>query len=364
MRPHTERPVVIVTGSSGFIGAAIVGRLARAFRIVGFDTEGPPHPPPEAECVCVDISSDESVDQGLDRVRKGYGERITSVVHLAAYYDFSGRPSPNYDAVTVQGTGRLLRGLKTRGFQVEQFLFSSTALVHAPVAVGQRVNEDSPLAPRWPYPQSKVATERLLLAEHGDIPLVILRIAGVYDDHGHSIPIAHQIHHIYERWLISHFFPGDPAHGQPFLHLDDLTDAIERAVERRTELPSESIILLGEPDTLGYGELQDLIGERLHGRRWTTRRIPKALATTGAWIRSRLPLRKEPLIQPAVIPFADDHYVLDISRARGLLDWEPKHSLRETLPKIIDALKADPAAWYRENKLKLPRRLAKEAAHV
>jgi nucleoside-diphosphate-sugar epimerase len=49
-----------------------------------------------------------------------------------------------------------------------------------------------------------------------------------------------------------------------------------------------------------------------------------------------------------MIALADDHYALDISRARTLLGWEPRHSLRETLPKMITALKADPPGWYRK----------------
>jgi len=113
------------------------------------------------------------------------------VVHLAAYYDFAGEPSPLYDEVTVRGTERLLRGL--REFEVEQFIFSSTMLVHAPCEPGRRIDEKWPLEPKWDYPKSKVATEQLILAEHGATPVVLLRIAGVYDDDCHSIPIANQI---------------------------------------------------------------------------------------------------------------------------------------------------------------------------
>src|SRR3546814_17970208 len=52
-----------------------------------------------------------------------------------------------------------------------------------------------------------------------------------------------------------------------------------------------------------------------------------------------------------MIDSSNDHYILDISRARSLLGWEPKHSLRETLPTIVAALKRHPRAWYRNNKL-------------
>src|SRR5438128_2234794 len=183
MSERAPEGAVLVTGSSGLIGFAAANHLAEQYRVIGFDREGPPHPPPTAECVCVDLTSDESVQAALERVRYAYGERLASVIHLAAYYDFSGAPSPLYEKITVRGTERLLRGLQE--FQVEQFVFSSTMLVHAPCEPGQRVNEEWPLEPKWAYPQSKVKTEELIRAQRGDTRIVLLRMAGVYNDRCH-----------------------------------------------------------------------------------------------------------------------------------------------------------------------------------
>ncbi len=141
----SRKDVVIVTGSSGFIGYATAKRLDEHFEVVGFDREGPPYPPPVAECLSVDLTSDESVQRGLQGVRERHGEHIASVIHLAAYYDFSGEPSPKYEEITVGGTARLLRGLQS--FHVEQFIFSSSMLVHAPGKPGQHVNEASAVEP-------------------------------------------------------------------------------------------------------------------------------------------------------------------------------------------------------------------------
>ncbi len=55
-----------------------------------------------------------------------------------------------------------------------------------------------------------------------------------------------------------------------------------------------------------------------------------------------------------MIERADDHYELDVTRARTLLGWEPRRSLRETLPKMVAALKENPARWYEENHLGPP----------
>lgn len=83
MSADTQADVIVVTGSSGLIGRAVVSRVAPRFRVVGFDREGWPHPPREAECVCVDLTSDASVKAGFERVRYGYGDRIASVMEGA-----------------------------------------------------------------------------------------------------------------------------------------------------------------------------------------------------------------------------------------------------------------------------------------
>jgi nucleoside-diphosphate-sugar epimerase len=53
-----------------------------------------------------------------------------------------------------------------------------------------------------------------------------------------------------------------------------------------------------------------------------------------------------------MIDLADDHYELNIERAQNMLGWTPRHSIEKTLPKMIAALKQDPARWYKANHLK------------
>jgi nucleoside-diphosphate-sugar epimerase len=334
------------------IGSAFIDRVGPHYLEIGLDREGPPHPPPETEVVIsCDIGSDESVRESLAEVRRLGRRHIASVIHLAAFYDFSGEPSPLYEKITVQGTRRLLHAL--RDFEVEQFIFTSTMLVHRPCEPGERIDEDWPLEPKWDYPKSKVRTEELILNERGEIPVVLLRLAGVYDDRCHSIPIAHQIQRIYEEQMTARLFSGDPQRGQAFVHLDDLLDALVRTVERRAQLPPVTTLLIGEPETPSYDTLQGTISQLLHGDKWKTREIAKPLAKAGAAVQDALP-GIDSFIKPWMIDLADDHYALNIDRARQLLGWEPKRSLVATLPMMIAALREDPERWYRENKLKKP----------
>ena len=343
-----QQDVVIITGSSGFIGSALIEKLAGRYALVGFDRAASRMPPPAAECVCIDLTSEPAIKGAFERVRNAYGRRIASVIHLAAYFDLTGEPSPLYQKITLRGTERLLDAL--RGFEVEQFVFASTMLVHAPAEPGRRINEDSAIDPKFPYPWSKVETEALIRKKRGSIPAVFLRLAGVYDDMGRSAFLAQQIAGIYERRVLSRLYPGDIRRGQAAVHLEDALDAFADLIEKRKDLPPELALLVGEEETLSYDDVQRSVGELVHGEAWETREIPKALAKTGSWLENEV-LDEEPFIKPWMVDFADAHYELDIGRARALLGWQPKHSLRETLPKIVGALKSDPAAWYRANKL-------------
>src|SRR5690606_22115818 len=174
---------------------------------------------------------------------------------------------------------------------------------------GQKIDEQWPLNPTWNYPESKVKTEELLHTMRGHIPVTILRLAGAYDDEGHSIPITHQIQRIYEKKLTSYFYPGDLLHGNAFVHLDDLVEAIVLAVDKRHDLPQDTAFNISEPHTFGYEELQHEIGQLVHGKTWHTLEIPKPMAKFGAWVQDVV---GDPFIKPWMIDRADDHYEMSI----------------------------------------------------
>ncbi len=349
---NEQKETILVTGSSGSIGYPVAQRLAETFNVVGFDRKAPSHPPPSADCLYVDLTSEKSVQRGLAAIRQLHGNHLAAVVHLAAYYDFLTPTNPLYDEITVQGTARLLRLLQD--FEVEQFIFSSTELVHAPSKPGQRLNEESPVKPSWGYPKSKINTEQVLRTQRGKIPVVMLRIAGVYDDLCNSIPLAHQMQRVYERDITAYLFPGDPSQGrQAYVHNDDVVDAILRAVDRRRTLPPEVALLIGEPESPSFEELQGDFGRLIHGEAAKITRVPRWFARVGAVMQERL-FGRPSFVKPWMVEFATDNLELDISRARATIGWEPKHRLLATLPLMAAALLADPAAFYRENELTPP----------
>lgn len=354
----TDKPLVLITGAAGNLGRSLAKALGDSYAVIGLDTRTPDIGFPIIE---VDLTEDASVEAALASLRQDYGDRIASVLHLAAFFDFSGEDKPLYDTVNVEGSRRLVRGLAD--FEVEQFVYSGTMLVHEPGEPGERIDESAPVDPQWAYPRSKARAEQAIREERGTMPVVFLHLAGVYDERTSVPTFAHQIARIYERDFQSHFYSGDTRAGQAMVHRDDLIDAFVRTVERRESLTGETVILVGEEDAIGYGDLQDRLGCLTHGEAdWATIRLPATAAAAGAWVQDKTePLvpdaidqGERPFIRPFMTRMASDHYALDTRKARDLLGWQPRHRLADELPAIVAGLKQDPAAWYEANKITPP----------
>ena len=347
---HQSKPVVVITGGSGLIGTHVLNELGHEYDLVVLDRYPPSTMEDTVHFISTDFTEDDSLAQACRQVREEHGSQVASVVHLVAYYDFSGEPSPLYDKLTVEGTRKFLEQLKAAGLQVKQFVFSSSLLAMKPQE--GKLTEESDTQAEWAYPQSKLEAEQVIRDERGDSSIVLLRIAGVYDEKCHSLPLSQQITRIYEKQLESWVFPGNPKHGQTLIHLDDLARCIKRVIEKRDELDEEEVFLIGEPDLLSYGELQERIGELVHGSEWTTIRIPKAVAKVGAWAKDQFAADDDkPFIKPWMVDLADANYDVSIETARRKLGWEPKHKLADDLPKMIDFLKNDPESFYETNTL-------------
>jgi nucleoside-diphosphate-sugar epimerase len=89
---NPERKIMLITGSNGRIGTAVMKRLTGRFsNVVGLDHKTP-SPPPGCTHIPVDIASDDGVREGLRILREHHCSHIATVIHLAAYYDFLGKP--------------------------------------------------------------------------------------------------------------------------------------------------------------------------------------------------------------------------------------------------------------------------------
>lgn len=346
-----QKNVILITGVSGLLGRAISHDLAKNFVVAGLDLKKPSSNS-EVHFYKTDLTDRDSIKNSLKAVAQDHGDRLASVIHLAAYYDFSGAPSGMYEKLTVNGTRNLIKTLKELDYTVEQFVFASTHLVMKPARKGELINESDPLQGDWDYPKSKIAAEEAIREELGEIPATILRVSGVYDSEGHSPPVCRQIQRIYEKQFTSHFYPGDQEKGQPFVHIDDVVKAFRLAVEKRNALGPRETIFIAEPELLSYGELQDRIGRLIYEKEWKTFPTPKTVAKAGAYAMNKKD--NSNFIKPWMIDLTEAHYPLSQKRARKKLGFIAERRLYEELPLIVDNLMKNPKRWYEINKLGEP----------
>ena len=124
--------------------------------------------------------------------------------------------------------------------------------------------------------------------------------------------------------------PVLPNPGVPFqlVHHDDVATALEAAVLGRGE---PGVYNLAADGTLTVADLADALG-------WYSVPVPELAVGATAELVARLPF------MPAEAQWIESlrrPVIMDTSRARELLGWEPQHDARETLEQMVGAARAE-----------------------
>ncbi|WFU43741.1 NAD-dependent epimerase/dehydratase family protein [Bradyrhizobium sp. CB82] len=168
-----RKPVVLVTGASGFVGRHVAPALMEqgwSVRRAVRGSEGL-----DDEVVIKSIGPETNWLAALDGV--------DAVVHLAArvHHKHDEHAVELYRNVNIAGTLHLARSAAAAG--VRQFVFISTVLVHGRSNEGRApFSEDDILTPRGLYGMSKAAAEAGLktLARDSDMKISVIRPPLVY----------------------------------------------------------------------------------------------------------------------------------------------------------------------------------------
>lgn len=162
---------VLVTGSSGFIGSALVSRLReRGIETHGLDIKLPRWRVLHGDDHHVDVNDASAVDALLQRVRP------TRIVHLAARTDLSVDSVVKYNA-NIDGVVHLMCSAQQVG-TVSRILWTSTQLVSR---VGRIPKHATDFDPDTSYGESKVVGERIVRGlDGGGMEWAILRPTTVW----------------------------------------------------------------------------------------------------------------------------------------------------------------------------------------
>ncbi len=234
---------LLVTGSSGFIGAQVLRHLVA-----------------EGERVRVFLrpeSSGSVVPEGVEVVRGSFGDRealgravcgVDRIVHLAGVtkaFDEAG-----YDAGNVMPVKNLLAAVREHNENLKRFLFVSSLTVAGPASEGLcGVSEHDTPAPVSAYGRSKLRAEALCMQYAADIPVTIVRPPAVYGPGDRDVLQVFQM--LAKGVLLS---AGRQARQRfSMIYVDDLVDGMMMAA--RSEAAAGGIYYISSPRSCSWDEL-------------------------------------------------------------------------------------------------------------
>jgi UDP-glucose 4-epimerase len=254
---------VLVTGSSGGIGQALVPFLANLnFRVIGLDIRSP-----ISEIARIQnfdfIQGD--INKGSESLARMVHE-IDYVVHLAAISSLpecEEEPSKAFET-NFMGTVRLAELFSQS--KITKFINASTSAVYEGVEKLPFLESQS-CDPHLIYPQTKFMAEKYLLKKYQtrNFPAVSLRffnVIGPYQDYTRlSPPLVNYLvrEYLHGRRPILH---SDGHQERDYISVYDICNAIYRSMKLESSLPAIFNICSGE--TLTVRELDSLIRHELN----------------------------------------------------------------------------------------------------
>jgi UDP-glucose 4-epimerase len=322
---------IVITGASGNIGTALLRRLVEdpGHRLVGVVRRPPAATPPydAVEWVGVDLTEPDA-EQRLAPVMRG----ADAVVHLAWGF----QPSHRLDYLErlgVGGTAAVLAAADAAG--VRHLVHMSSVGAYAERADLDPVDESWPATgvPSSPYSRHKAAAERLLDRYEADHPYAAmtttrLRPGIVGQRHAGSALLRYGVPAFVPSPMVRLLpvLPLDRSLVIPMIHADDVADAIVRVLDRRV---GGAFNLAAEPAIT-----RDDIAAALDARPVHLPSPVLRLLGSAAWHARLQP------VDPGWIDLAFTVPLLDTTRARTELGWEPSRDARSVLAETVEGMAA------------------------
>lgn len=312
----------LVVGGAGFIGSALVRELAAAGHPVTVLDDLSTGTRENIDGVAgVELVQGSMLDEALATRLVGEADVVFHLACLGVRHSIHS-PRANHEA-NATGTLVLLEAARQQG--VDRFVYTSTSEVYG-TAMTAPMDEQHPTWPHTVYGGAKLAGEAYVRAYHRTygMPTVVLRPFNAFGPRSHHEGDSGEVIPKFIVRLMNDEPPrifGDGTQTRDFTFVDDTARGIAAAAEA-----DEAI---GQTLNLGSGSEVTING----------------LARTIAEVTGR------PHVEPvhdAPRPGDVLRLIADSSRARQLLDWQPRVSLDEGIAALLEWHESRGTDWAHE----------------
>ena len=344
---------LLITGASGFIGVHLLRELMKSHQIFAVargraePAGAPVHP--NIEWLQADVSSRADVLALHERLRAAGG--VDVVIHLAAYYDFTGRDAPEYRSTNVEGLRNVLdisRRLKPR-----RFIFSSSVAACDFTPPGRAIHDATPPDGRSCYARSKRLGEEMVRESAGAFPCTVIRFAALFSDWCQYEPL----YVFLSEWLSpgwrSRVLAGKGRSAIPYLHIRDAMSFFGRLLASLDDLEPFETLTASTDGATSHRDLYAAATACHFGQRRRPVLVPRIACRAG--IRALDVLGRvsgsRPFERPWMGSCIDRELAVDASRTRSRLAWLPKERLGilRRMPFLIHNRRTYPDEWLKRN---------------
>ncbi len=324
---------VLVTGATGFLGGHLMEVMS----------------PGEHEMIATFRSSSNtdlidslgvekrSMDLGDPRSMVEATEGVDVVVHLAAYYTFTGRRDL-YHRINVEGTMALMEACEENG--VDRVIYCSSTEAMGPVNCPP-ADESSPLCPTYEYGRSKVKAESIVRSFEGRVDHTILRPSGIYGPRNLE-DVSYYFVTSFANSIASKFIVGSGENLVQFVHVRDVVKGVSLSIENY-DASKNGIYIISEGRAHPYREVYSILADIL-GTRSPRMHLPASLAKlmmAPVQGMNRLLGRDNFMWRVSTVDSVTSDRSYSIEKARRELGFEPSYDLRSGLEETV--------TWYKEN---------------
>ncbi len=298
---------VLITGGAGFIGSHLTELfLKKNYHVIvidNFSTGKLSNLDSVKNNKNLEIHNTNILD--IINLKKIFENEIHYIIHLAGIAEIvPSIENPNdYFNVNVNGTLNVLE--LSRLCNVKKFIYAASSSSYG-IPINYPTNENATIDPKYPYALTKYMGEELVInwAKIYKLPSISLRLFNVYGPKSRTSGTYGAVMGVFLAQKIANkpfTVVGDGTQTRDFTYVTDVCEAFFAAC--KSDVKGE-IINIGSENTYSINKLVELIG----GKKVF---IPKR-------------------------PGEPDCTWADISKAKKLLNWQPKVNLKEGIDRLLE----------------------------